>query len=263
MKIYRFLMGLGVGFLVSLPAAQAEIDTGIIGRSLQDSELSGIRGKFVAGSNIVYFGVQMQSQWQLSSGAMQEMAMQVDFDMRQVQNNFQPTITVYRKADIGELLPSPPGPTPLADVTNEGLDDVNGVMQNIQVAGDGNSVGNDVVWEITDQPISSLPIDSDLVQVTSNGVEARQNIATGAVTEVVVAASTLGYSVEVPGVGRVVQSIQGGGNLGNGMLQSTQLSSNLNQVMNQIRLQVQINPQSLQISQTNIHSALQSLRGLR
>ena len=142
---------------------------------------------------------------------------------------FRPNITIYRTRDLGEASTGV-GNQVLNGVSDNGaLDDIAGVVQNIQIAGDENGVHNNVEWTVTDASGTPQVRGPDLVQIGS-GQESFADDA-GVTTQVQANGSGIGYQVDVPDVGTVAQRISRRQILSAGnILQSTQLNSNLNQV---------------------------------
>jgi len=239
---------------------------GITGRELADNELGDLRGKFVSGRDIVYFGVMMQTQWQTSSGYTHNMQMQMDINLAASavdSNPFRPTLTINRSTNLGTVQSAN---TPVSRSENFGagsLHTVSGVLQNIQAAGDDNTVANNISWEVTEQaaPAPPQPPPPGLVTVTQSGNATLVNDA-GVVSDVRIEPGSLGYTIQVPDTGRVTQLIRSGGSHGTGIFQSTQLSSDQSRISNSIQLSVGLARQSAGVSRSSINRTLQSLQGL-
>ncbi|RTE64907.1 hypothetical protein EH243_14600 [Amphritea opalescens] len=250
--------------VVAIPVAQADTvqpkSFGLQGAAVSDSELASMRGRFIDGRNVTFFGVSMMTDWYLQSGKHIDMEMQVNFDLSG--DRYQPTMSMYRSQDVGSQVASGySGDEPLDNISNsQGLNSVSGVVQNIQVAGDQNRVENGVEWTISDQ--AAVQQTDGLVKVD---VAESQNHLTeeGVGTKVSVGTDGVGYQVDVPDVGRVTQHINSSQLTGGNILQSTQLNSDLNQVFNRIGLTVTLSPETSNMHPQNINNALNQLRGLQ
>lgn len=244
----------------AVPAAAAVVSGpfGLHGGAVSNAELAAIRGKFVDGRRVTFFGIKMNTWWRRADKDDFHMQMKVGFDLSR--SRFSPRLSMYRTANLGTAT-SKSGATKLDNVSDNGaLESVSGVVQNIQVAGDSNGVQNDVAWVVTDQDHTA---DTEgLVEVNSSGT---LNHVTddGVATQISADAEGIGYQVDIPDVGKVTQRISRSQLSGGNILQSTQLNSDLNQVLNQIGLTVELSPASSIVGGSrSFHRALRSMRGL-
>lgn len=246
------------GSVGAVHAAEVRGPFGLAGHSVSDAELDNLRGRFVDGREITFFGIRMATSWQREGGRAHNMEMHVNFDMSR--GRYQPQLTMFRSRDIGPESRNAVVNT-LDNVSDNGeLESISGVVQNIQVAGDNNIVHNGVDWLVTDRPTAANR--SALVEVNQAG---RQTHLTdeGVATEVSVDAEGIGYQVDIPDVGVVSQQISRSQFSGGNILQSTQLDSNLNRVLNQIGLTVELSPQVQgRAGLQRFHQVLQNIRGL-
>ncbi len=113
---------------------------------ISDAELGGMRGRYTVGDNaIAWFGVKMISTWQTSTGQVLQgtLALNMDFthDKVKPQITFEPIVSITR-ADAPLPLPASAATPPARSVDAAGLANVGGVVQSVQVAGDGNLASN-------------------------------------------------------------------------------------------------------------------------
>jgi hypothetical protein len=249
---------------VSVPVVQAETvqpkSFGLQGAAVSDSELASMRGRFVDGRNVTFFGIRMMTDWYLNTGKHIDMEMQVNFDLSG--DRYQPTMTMYRSQNLGSQVASiSGGDEPLENISSSNaLQSVSGVVQNIQVAGDQNRVENGVEWTVSDQ--EAVQQTTGLVKV--DAAESQSHLtAEGVGTQVSVGADGVGYQVDVANMGRVTQYINRTQLSGGNILQSTQLNSNLNQVFNSIGLMVTLSPATSDMHSQYINKAINHLRGLQ
>lgn len=249
--------------VLALPSTAVAVTPGygIYGKVVSDAQLSQMRGRFVDGNKILFFGVKMRTDWLLYDGTLHEMEMQfnIDFDS----NQFRPTLTLLTKAAVeakaeaaSETVERIENTGTPGTVVNESLENISGVVQNIQVAGDGNSVLNDVIWEVTDQEIDTESDSFEKVETTSNSVETTHEVT----TEVQVQSNQVGYTINAPGQGRVSQQISS--DSVRGLVQNAQLTGDINRVLNQMHLQIQVDPSTHSQRLNNLRSTLSNLRGL-
>ncbi|TAN08342.1 MAG: hypothetical protein EPN38_02335 [Rhodanobacteraceae bacterium] len=118
---------------------------------IPDPELSAMRGRFMLGnSTVAYFGVSMTSSWITTSGQALNGGVTLGMNFSDggtgaPQITFTPTMNIVRGT------PALPGnaDTATRSVDGAGLANVNGLMQGIQVAGDGNRARNVTALKVT------------------------------------------------------------------------------------------------------------------
>lgn len=121
-------------------AADSAPGTGL--HELADTELNAMRGRYTVDDHTVaWFGVTMISTWQTASGQLLQgtLAFGMDFGNGKGQPtlNFTPSVTLT-KADAPVPMPA----TGTRSVDGSGLANVGGLLQSVQVAGDGNLASN-------------------------------------------------------------------------------------------------------------------------
>lgn len=222
------------GAMLVMTPARAGPSLGTAIFEIADSELRLMRGKFLMAGQVTYFGVEMVTQWLTASGQAISASgnLEVSLAGNTPQVAFKPTIAVEQKAaasatgNLGTTMVSGGG----------GLQNVNGVVQNIQVAGVSNGVTNTVGLNIK---ASSAP---PAVQAQpGNPLNASATTADGSTANVSLGAGGLNVAVMVPGQGQAIQRIRSTGDHGGQVLQSVQLGGNINQIHNMINLNVQMN----------------------
>lgn len=125
---------------LSARAADSAPGTGL--HELADTELNAMRGRYTVDDHTVaWFGVTMISTWQTASGQLLQgtLAFGMDFSNGQGQPTltFTPSVTLT-KADAPVPMPA----TGTRSVDGSGLANVGGLLQSVQVAGDGNLASN-------------------------------------------------------------------------------------------------------------------------
>lgn len=142
-----------------------------VGRKLVDSELSEMRGKFVAPEGVSYFGMALQTVWQSSDG-MTTMAT-VLFNLTFGQGGSgDPTPKLYigwtRSGDPAMDVPTPSG---VSTAIPAGFDSVNGVVQSQLINGADNSVRNSMTISVVNADEVNGQTSSGLTEVTSGRTE--------------------------------------------------------------------------------------------
>ena len=128
------------GLLCCAPALaeQAPARTGSGLTEIPDAELGQMRGRFAVGDNrVLWFGVSMISSWQTSSGQLLQGRLDIGFDF----SDGDPVVSFTPNVVLTDEM----APMPVASgrsVDSAGLGNVAGLVQGVQVAGDGNAASN-------------------------------------------------------------------------------------------------------------------------
>ena len=305
---------------------------------IEDGELAEMRGRYASSGQVVYFGVQMTSQWSTSSGQNLGVGMSMGVPIRKIyegvskpefinkitysgtrQNDDVEKDRQQRSGDNSQIRAAQQQVGRVRAVDNiandggsvrvrqepqqfeareSGLDSASpnnstvrvdgfkqgkGVVQRIHVAGVGNRIDNsadmDIKVHASDdldnldgsasqfQSIPEGPLnDSDTVVLNGfAGVSGTQTVVTesGAVLTSHVKDNGLGISIEIPGQGKITQQV-GGGNLNEfiGILQSVQLTGDLQRIQNLLDVQAVFQAPKDFVPKQHLAPALKSLRYL-
>lgn len=239
--------------VISSPAysGDREILPGMV--VVPDPKLAKMRGKYVSStSQVVYFGVQMQSNWETPNGALLNAgaAFSVNFTTATPTVSFVPNASIEVNDNGTE-----PVDTTGRTVTSDGIANISGVTQSTQSAGDFNSTEN--LTRITF--LSEIPpgeaMNISLDPVTVNGMTASSTLdETSAVVR-----------LEVDGQGVAEQSIRGAvqGANGTGVYQTIVTLGDRHRITNQLEMDVVLQSESEQfVQQQGLGSAINNLRGL-
>lgn len=221
------------------------------GRQLSDAELGQLRGRFVDKGRIMFFGVQMSSEWRTSAGEelMAGATLHGDLTGRAPWVSFEPHLTMVSASDISEAARSGNG----AIVRDAGTGNARGVVQSIQAGGDFNAAANDLQIDV---------LEASRHRSLAGGPDAsamEQRLPTGTHVAVSYGASGMDVAIEVPGMGSVRQAIVPS----RGLRQSIQLTSDFQQVRNLTRLQLYMGQQGANARAPGVRSAIESVRQLR
>ncbi|HUX83323.1 MAG TPA: hypothetical protein VMV35_10860 [Halothiobacillus sp.] len=191
---------------------------------LTDPELSVMRGKFLPNNQqVVFFGVEMVSQWQTAGGTMNAgMTLGIDRSRGAPTVSYQPTVTIMG------------APTQIAanGVVQDGsAQDTRGVRQQIQVAGNDNQATNQF-------QVAVIPYASGGDSTPAGNGQQQVSLSHGGatVTAGISGGNQAGVTIQL-GNSTVRQVIGGGSNA----LQLIQLAGNQQSIQNQLRLVVGVN----------------------
>ncbi len=248
---------------------------------IPDPELNLMRGRYtVNGTSVAWFGVTMISQWQAGNQSAQA-ALTLGMDFRNSTSTpkvtFTPSVTVTA-AD------APMPVTPGRSVDSSGLQNVAGLSQSVQVAGDNNVASNATQLNVRDgsaPPASETPAaPSSVAQASTHETTATQAAAQQANVEQVAAqqapaqqataqhggvsavaqqdGNSASVKLDIKGVGQVQQWIRNGS-----VGQSIAISSDGQAVRN--RMQIDLVRQTLASGASlnqNVAQAMNLVRGV-
>lgn len=217
---------------------------------LADTELAELRGRFVSQGDVLYFGVEMYTQW-TAGGQVYVAGLNIGIDRSQ--SSFRPTVTIVRIADVRNANPSDTAPGVAADrtISQGGLGAVQGVGQVVQVTGDANLARNNMT--LTVRPYGGTPA---MTGGTAGGTTA-VDPGSGAVASATVANNSLGVAVTLPGQGTAMQSIAGS----TGMRQLVQVTGDMNNVVNTLSLTTEVSG-AVNTMTPSLNAAINAMRGL-
>ncbi|HDS1578030.1 TPA: hypothetical protein QEL15_000046 [Stenotrophomonas maltophilia] len=205
----------------ALPVQAAEAAPGHGLKEIPDPELNLMRGRYTVGGNsVAWFGVTMVSQWQAGNGTALQGALTLGMDFRgggTPRLSFQPSVHVTA-ADAP--LPDTRG----RSIDSSGLANASGLVQSVQVAGDGNAARNVTTLTVRDGAVPSLSADG------AHGASAQQ---AGASASAVLDGNQLRLQLQVDGQGLVQQWIRNG-SVGQGIA----LTGDGQVASNQLRLEL-------------------------
>ncbi|MEW6765602.1 MAG: hypothetical protein AB1344_07430 [Pseudomonadota bacterium] len=225
-----------------------------LGRGIQeipDPTLSDMRGRYVAGDNsILYFGVQMMSEWDAGNGQMLKGGVNLGMDFRSGGStpkvSFKPTVSIYTPHGGAS-----PVDTTGRSIDSKGLYNPRGMVQGIQLAGDWNSAHNRTAVLVTDEMPAGGPYDGQqtLAQMSADGATATAAIA----------GDEMLVKLDIANQGVVEQFVRGGG----GLSQLIAAKTDNNVLYNQLQLTLvkDMSVQSANMGQNMAHS-LEMMRGI-
>ncbi|MDD2933886.1 MAG: hypothetical protein PHO76_08380 [Methylotenera sp.] len=225
-------------------------------QEVSDSDLGHMRGKFASNNQVMYFGIEMVSQWQTPTGNLVTAGANLNIDFRGNGSTptvqYVPTVTIVSQ---GQDVASAQNGGTNSVSGGAGLANVSGVSQSIQVAGQSNSINNGIDMQVD---ISSSAQAGGLVSSALQGHagSVSANADDGTVATVTLSNNSVGVSVVVPGQGQVLQQIRN-----QGMFQSARIGGDLNQIHNNITMHIGLNSAS-GAGSAGAFAALQGLKTL-
>lgn len=199
-------LGLALLLATSAHAAEPQSAAGKGLREVPDSELGLMRGRYTVGGNAVaWFGVTMMSTWQTQTGQTLQGAMTLGMDFTKGNTpkvSFTPTVNI---TDANAPLPDTSG----RSIDASGLQNVAGLTQSVQVAGDGNRASN--VTHLNVRNGTTAPVGSGVVNTNAmaqNGNATAQVQFDGNAAKLLLQVDGLGAVEQWVRNGSVGQSIQ-------------------------------------------------------
>lgn len=252
-KIAKAIVSTLAGSIFMLQPATASLpDTHIFNNAdeISDEELSGMRGRYVGTGEILYFGVEMYTQWQTQDGRTLNSGMNLAVD-----SHFRPTVTIVTQTTAATSQ-NTAGQNSVS--INGGLANVSGVAQSIQIGGDGNTIRNDFTMNIDRHATNSSAASTAASGTPLNGAGSATIDSDNTTTTVTLSGNSLSMNVNIPGQGQVLQQLKGG----QGFLQSAKIGGDLNSIHNIININAGMRS-ATGVSSAGMQSALNSLRGIR
>jgi hypothetical protein len=236
-------------------------------REVPDQELDELRGRFLGLGGVTHFGIVMESVWKTRGGDVYGAGMELSLSGEGAATvSFRPTFTLVSSKDMLASVKSAPfltAPTGLlkapggkASINSSGLENVTGVSQGIHIVADSNTVANNVIMDIS---LGSATAPGNLTSTQGSGTAASQapadSVATvsGATGESLTVTTEQGItlssglsqdgvlvSIELPGEGRITQTVGGGLLTAAGIRQNAEVLSQLNAIQNSIQLIAQL-----------------------
>lgn len=249
------------GILAFAPVAKAGLPPDLEAfnhmQEVSDSDLQHMRGKFAGNNHVLYFGVEMVSQWQTPMGNLVTAGANLNIDFRGSNGNtptvhYQPTVTIVQQGQ-GAVAIQSGGSNSVSG--GEGLANVSGVSQSIQVAGQSNRIHNGIDMQVD---LTSAAQGGGMI---SSAVQGQAGLVSatgsdGTVATVSLANNSIGVDITVPGQGQVLQQIRD-----QGMFQSARIGGDLNQIHNAITMHIGLNTGG-GTGMGSAYAALQGLKGL-
>lgn len=258
------VMTSAVTAILAGPAGADIPDTGLPGlgiesaRQVSDDELADMRGKYVKPGEVQYFGIDLASAWTTVDGTVLTASLHFGVDM---QDSAAPKPTLYvswlqdcaqcndETVELGgDSFDLAPGPG--------GLGTVSGVVQSNVVAGDDNSVRNQMGLRITNDLGSIKQGPPPGMQITQSMMQELQD---GATVQFVMEGNTVGMVMTGGPANGVITQTVGRGEAGN-LAQHVNLASDFNNIHNVMN--VTIGTEALpQMSEAAVNYAMSAMQG--
>ena len=218
----------GLCFLpASAAMAQTLTTTGpISGPVVPNAVLANVIGKGVIGGKIVYFGVEMQTNWTNTAGKTpMSMSSNLNVALNSNGTTFMPTITYSTQGSMpGQVA------NPASQMNGSGLQNIQGVTQAIQIGGNDNTIQNGMSLNV----VQGVPSSSN----SPAGENTMRNYGTTKAGNVTMTVAPGQLSMLINNGANTIQ--QGIGS--NGVFQMAQVQSNLNAIQNTMKLTLGVDP---------------------
>lgn len=202
--------------LLAPPVLAEERHAGNGLHEIPDGELDLMRGRYIVGNNqVLWFGVSMITTWQTQAGQTVQGTLKLGMDFR----NGSPTISFTPNVNIGlaDVEASPVAGE--RSIDSAGLNNASGLVQSVQVAGDGNRAGNVTSLLVRDGDVPASAAGgagADMeagnraatasARMDGHGARLTINVAGQGVAEQWVRAGRVGQSIQIIGDGQQVSN---------------------------------------------------------
>lgn len=217
---------------------------------IADASLADMRGRFISADQIVYFGVEMYTNWNTTAGE-QVGAAALNIGIDRSNSSARPTVTVSSNVQTPNAgSGNGSAATSASQVSSRGLNQVQGVSQLVQVTGNGNRISNaaDVCVGTQCAAVATLG--------GAGGNNSISNPQSGATARAFVTPTGVGVSVAVANQGTASQSIASM----TGIQQRAQVSGDALNIHNQLNMviQMQTNSAAATASTNNLSQTMRS-----
>jgi len=252
------------GILV-MPSANAmlESEMSVFGDAveLSDDEMGDMRGKYINGNQLSYFGVEMYTKWTNSSGETLSTGLVLGTEVT-ASTQIRPTVTVFQTSNATQNATNIHEGT--ISISSSGLDNVNGISQGIQVAGDLNEIKNELTFDVG-SPGNTNRIHTEGTEIALNGPG--NTIITdeaGNMTTFSLDSDGFGYTINSSDQDQITQRVRNTAMESvSGITQNIQIATNLNQVENATNIIAETTQLGANIQHPQLSTAFLSLRGLQ
>lgn len=258
------IMTSAVTAILTGPAGADIPETGLPGlgienaRQISDDELADMRGKYIRPGEVQYFGIDLTSAWTTVDGTVLTASLHFSVDM---QDGGAPKPTLYVSwlqdcAQCNDESVELGGNSFNLTPGSGGLGTVSGVVQSNIVAGDDNTVRNQMGLRITSDLGSIQQGPPPGMQITESMMQELQN---GATVQFIMENNTVGMIMTGGPANGVVTQTVGRGEAGN-LAQHINLGSDFNNIHNVMN--VTIGTEALpQINDSTVNYALSAMQG--
>lgn len=218
---------------------------------IADTTLGDMRGRFISADQILYFGIEMYTEWHTATGESYVAQQTIGIDRSA---GARPTVSVTGNVQASGSAQGngSVGTTSSAQANSGGMDQVKGVGQLVQVSGNGNVVTNAIGVDVVSQrPAASSAAPS------ANGNTQLLDAQSGATAQTYVTRNSVGVIVSVPTQGTASQSVTSA----IGMQQRAQVHGDVNNVHNQLNMVIQVENNSATTA-AHMNNMSQTVRGL-
>jgi len=219
---------------------------------ISNMALGNVRGSFISADQILYFGVEMYTEWKTQAGGVYGASLNIGIDRS---NGSSPTVHVTSNVQ-GAAASNGSGATSTSSgqISSGGLNQVQGVSQVVQTTGNGNGVTNTIGVDVgTQRPAMA----GASASAQDSGNRTLVDTQTGTVAQTYINPTGAGVIVAVPTQGTASQSVASM----IGLQQRAQVVGNANSVQNQLNMVIQVQNNSA-LNAARTYDLMQTVRGL-
>ncbi|MCK4743205.1 MAG: hypothetical protein KAT25_05250 [Sulfuriflexus sp.] len=252
--------------ILLMPSANAmlESEMSVFGDAveLSDDEMGDMRGRYINGNQLSYFGVEMYTRWTNSNGETLTTGLVLGTEVALATTQIRPTVTVFQSSNATQNASNVHEGT--ISINSSGLDNVNGISQGIQVAGDLNEVRNELTFDIGPSNGTGR-VHTEGTEIALNGPgNVIINDEAGNMTTFSLDSDGFGYTVSNSQQDQITQRVRNTAvDSVSGITQSVQIATNFNQVVNVTNIVAETRQLGANIQRPQLSTAFQSLRGLQ
>jgi hypothetical protein len=235
--------------------------------TLNDEDLSHLRGRFAAASGILEIGVDLRSIWQSPDGTTLSASASIQANASEISAGtarVSTSATAVPGSSTGAPLSTSTSAAPRGSITGVNpADNVNGLAQAVQIAGDRNQVANRLQLDVTRSPIppSGIETASTVSSPLANTSEAV--LADGSRAVAQIGPGGLRVAIDVAGIGSSQQRI-GNSPEHSGIMQSVRIASDAQQVANAASIRLTLAPVTPATAiNDHVLQVMRAMQGLR
>ena len=235
--------------------------------ALNDEDLGQLRGRFAAASGVLEIGVDLRSIWQSPDGTTLSASASIQANASEISAGtarVSTSASAVPGSSTGTALATSPSASTRGSITGGNpADNVNGLAQAVQIAGDRNQVANRLQLDVTRSPLapSSIEPTSTTSGPLSNTTEA--TLADGSRAVAQIGPGGLRVAIDVAGIGSSQQRI-GNSPEHSGIMQSVRIAADAQQVANAASIRLTLAPVTPATAiNDHVLQVMRAMQGLR
>jgi hypothetical protein len=235
--------------------------------ALDDEDLSELRGRFSVGNGVLEIGVDLRSIWQSPNGTTLSASAQIQANATEISTGtarISTSASAVQGSSSGTTLPTSTSAAPRGTITGSNpVENVNGLAQAVQVAGDRNQVANRLQLDVTRSPPPPGGLSSAPATILSSPRISEATLPDGSRAVAQIGPGGLRVAIDVAGVGSTQQRL-GNAPEHSGIMQSVRIASDAQAVANAATIRLTLAPTSPATAiNEHILQTMRAMQGLR